>query len=103
MKELKPIERLKKLHTLIRNEKTGTPDCLAKQLGISRRMVYENLTQLKLLGAEIAYSRTTETYYYTTNFDMEITISIRVLQNSEVKEVFGGKDSCYYTKRVLVL
>ncbi len=90
MKILKPVKRLRKLHHLVQIEKTGTPDCLAKKLGISRSMMYKMISYLKILGAEITYSRLKETYYYETDFDIEIIVSVRVLHNSETKEIIAG-------------
>ncbi|MFZ2906534.1 MAG: HTH domain-containing protein [Cyclobacteriaceae bacterium] len=49
---------------LIEKQKTGTPEELAKKLGISRRMLFEYLTAVKANGMPVHYCRTRKRYYY---------------------------------------
>ena len=59
------IQVLIALTELIRQRATGSPAELAKKLGISERMVYNYIEDLKAeFNAPIKYNRTERTYYY---------------------------------------
>jgi len=60
------IDRLERLDYLIRTKTTGTPDELAKKLGISRSQLYAYLSLLKDRGAPISFSRYRKCFYYRT-------------------------------------
>lgn len=51
MNFIKQIERIKKIHLLIRTEKTGCPDVFAQKLKLSRRQLYNELEIIKNLDA----------------------------------------------------
>lgn len=57
-------DRIIYLRKLIEQESTGTPDELASRLGISRRMVFEYLNELKGQGARLAFNKKKKSYYY---------------------------------------
>lgn len=90
MKNIKVLERLQQLHNLIYNENTGTPKELALLMRVSERSVHLLLGQLKDYNAEINYSRSRKTYYYKNDFDLQILVSVKVLTDNEVTQVFGG-------------
>jgi transcriptional antiterminator len=90
MKNIKTLERLQQLHKLIANENTGTPKELANLLQISPRSVHLLVEQLKDYNANICYSRSRKTYYYNEDFDLQVSISVNVLTNNEVTQIFGG-------------
>lgn len=90
MKNLKSLERLQQLHALIVNENTGAPKELASLMQISERSVHLLLEQLKDYNADICYSRSRKTYYYCNDFELRVSISVSVLQNSEITNIFGG-------------
>ncbi|WP_064966672.1 DNA-binding protein [Tenacibaculum ovolyticum] len=90
MKNIKTLERLQQLHKLIANENTGTPKELANLLQISPRSVHLLVEQLKDYNANICYSRSRKTYYYSEDFDLQVFISVNVLTNNEVTQIFGG-------------
>lgn len=59
------IQVLISLTDLIRQRATGSPAELAKKLGISERMVYKYIEDLKAeFNAPVKYSRSERTYYY---------------------------------------
>ena len=68
----KYLFRIQKLHKLIDNKNTGTPEELSRHLGISRRSVYIYMSLIKDKGGKIAYNKTNCTYYYTERFDLKI-------------------------------
>lgn len=53
---------------MLKNENTGSADCLARKLMVSRRTFFRYLDELRLKGAEIGYSKGRETYYLKNNF-----------------------------------
>jgi predicted DNA-binding transcriptional regulator YafY len=98
MKNLKILERLQQIHNLIATENTGTPNELANLMQISERSVHSLLGQLKDYNADISYSRSRKTYYYCEDFDLQVSISVAVLTNNEVTQIFGGS---YFLQRNL--
>ncbi len=90
MKTIKNLERLQQIHQLIVQEKTGTPKQLASRLQISERSVHLLLAYLKDLKAPLHYCRKNQTYYYTQPFEIQIHISVTVLNDNEKTEIFGG-------------
>ncbi|KAB1160599.1 DNA-binding protein [Tenacibaculum aiptasiae] len=100
MKNIKTLERLQRLHSLIAIESTGTPKELARLMNISERSVHLLIGELKDYNAEICYSRSRKTYYYCNDFDLQVIISVNVLTNNEVTRIFGGN---YFLKRNLFI
>lgn len=90
MKNLKTLERLQQLHNLIAIENTGTPKELASLMNISQRSIHLLIEQLKDYNANVCYSRSRKTYYYCEDFDLQVSISVSVLTNNEVTQIFGG-------------
>ena len=79
MKLLEQIERINRLHELIKHRRTGTPDQLARRLNLSTSMVYKLMDELKLREVPIEYSRQLGTYYYSRNFQMKISIDFKAV------------------------
>jgi len=53
--------------------RTGTPDFMSRELGISKRFLHEMLSYLKSeFDAPIIYSRTGQTYYYSEEWEFYI-------------------------------
>ena len=61
----KDMITIKRIHELIRLKSTGTPEELARKLGIHKRMVYYYIEVLKALGAPIVYDKHIPSYVYT--------------------------------------
>ena len=61
------IERLYKIHQLILQENTGTPDEFAALFRLSRRQIYNIIEILKDYGADIRFSRTRHTFTMRMN------------------------------------
>jgi predicted DNA-binding transcriptional regulator YafY len=83
MKLIEQIERINRLHELIRYRRTGTPPELAKRLGLSTSMIYKTIEELKHQGVPIEYSRQLQTYYYSHLYMMSIKIDFRRLKDEE--------------------
>jgi len=96
MNNLKQIERLKKIHRLIKIENTGTPAELSKKLHISLRQTFLMLEQLKGFDAPLKFNRRTKTYYYEADFELSVHISIQVMSKEKVINVYAGKNFSNY-------
>ena len=90
MNFIKQIERLQLLNKLIKQESTGTPEELAKRLGISRRRLYDLIGDLECWGAEVGYDRKNHTFYYKAPFNLDIQFSLSVIKEDEIDKIFGG-------------
>ncbi len=95
MKTLKQLERLQKVHKLIKQQNTGTPFELANKLHISERELYRLLEYLKEADASISFTRNSNTYYYTNDFDLLVNISVQVLVKEEIKTIYAGSTLFY--------
>lgn len=91
MNNLKQLERLKKVHGLIKSECTGSPAELAQKLHIGVRQTYSLLEQLREMDAPIAFNRRTKTYFYLSDYELTIQISIQVLVHDELLTIYSGK------------
>ena len=79
MNSIKNLERLQRIHQLIKQEVTGDPKCLAKRINVSERLIYCLIDELKDYDANIEYDRKRKTYYYSNDFVFKIDISIVIL------------------------
>jgi hypothetical protein len=64
MNFIRNINCVEKLHTLILQEKTGSPKELARQLGINRVTLYVLIEELGELNMPVIYSRKYQTFQY---------------------------------------
>jgi len=69
---IKAIHCLFRVHELIQQERTGSPDEIADILQISRGQLYKMINSLKDYGASIEYDRIRRTFYYTGTFDITL-------------------------------
>lgn len=58
------LARIRRIDTLIKEGKTGTPAQLARTIGVSVRTVYQYIKQMRKAGAPIAFNELTRNYYY---------------------------------------
>jgi len=91
------IERINRLHCLIKTGATGNPEMLAKRLGISRASLYNLLEELKSIKAPITYSRTHESFLYTKEFNLELKCIVEFIgTNEELTRINGGAYSFFF-------
>ena len=64
MRFLEQLNKLKRIHLLIKRKGTGTPEKLAERLNSSRASIFRDIETLKKLGAPIKYDRDRPGYYY---------------------------------------
>ena len=81
----KYLERLERLHLLIRRKATGSPNELANKLGLSKRQTLEYVRELKDLDIPIAYCKHTKTYYYEK--DVIFKFEFRTLSKEELSKI----------------
>ncbi|MDX9848709.1 MAG: helix-turn-helix domain-containing protein [Tenuifilaceae bacterium] len=62
----KLIKNLRLLAKLVEQQRTGTPQTLAKRLGVTDRTVRNYIGMLRDMGGDIAYSLRNQTYYLRT-------------------------------------
>ncbi len=91
MVSLEQIGRVHQLHKLIVCEKTDPLCELANRFHISKRQLYNVLDEFRYLGTEIAYGRVRQTFYYSNNFDIEISFKVSLLNSCEQKNVSCGE------------
>lgn len=78
------------MHRLVTRRRTGTPEEMARQLGVSRTTLYELIDELKSRGAPIEYSKSLRTFYYSQPYDISISCTLQPLSVTEEKENAGG-------------
>lgn len=95
MKFKEQIERIDKINKLIQAERTGSPQELARRIGIQRSTLYEYLEYLKSLGLKISYDRTNFTFFYASNHKLELHFAMKVkeLSNTDQNKISGGFQS----------
>ena len=90
MKTIKNLRRLNELHNLIEQECTGSPKQLANRLYVSERLIYCLIEQLRDYGAEVRYDRGRRTYYYLSDFQFEVNISVAVGNQHGRTQIYAG-------------
>ncbi len=65
------FNQLERLDQWIRHRGTGSLDCMAKRLNLSKRTVSNRLSDLRDLGAKIGYDARRQSYYYVDEFDFK--------------------------------
>ena len=101
MNFIRQVERYQKLNKLIYQQSTGTPSELAERLNLKRSQLYEVIDLLKIQGAPIKYSRKLRTFYYSNEYNLEISLKVNVLSGNEVKRIYGGKVKIFINKFIL--
>ncbi len=91
----KILDRTQRIDMFIQNECTGNPEEFAQKIGISRSMLYENLDELRSLGAPIRYSRKRRTFYYATAFTLLIKFQKQQMKEREMELVEGGEQKIF--------
>ena len=72
------IERINRMYRLIRTESTGSRAELAGRMRVSERTVSNYLEELRLMGADIRFSKTRNTYYFFNWFVLYATFEARI-------------------------
>jgi biotin operon repressor len=87
MSLLKYIERLKRMDDLIRRKATGCAEEFAAKLHISKSQLFQDLKEMKELGAQVEYCSIRKSYYYISDCRLVINFI------AEGQRIKGGKNS----------
>ncbi len=87
MNFLKNINHVEKLHELILQKKTGTPNRLAQQLGITRATLYVLIEELNALNMPVAYSRKYETFYYERDMKSIVPFESKLVERIDLPKM----------------
>ena len=84
---LKQIQRIERLHQLIKLKTTGPPKECAERLEISERQLYNTLELMKELGAPVYFDSALCSYTY----EHEVEFSFRFLVKNNGIQVTGSQ------------
>lgn len=101
----KDHKRLEYVNYLIKRHATGNLETLARKNGLSRRAMTDFLRQMKNLGADIAYDRTKQTYYYKKNGEMTRCMFLEYgeeLNRKEMAKVGKPRELCFSETAIFV-
>jgi hypothetical protein len=96
MSLLKYVQRLERIHLLIRRGSTGNIDDFAHKMGLSRRQLLEELSDLKQLGAPIKFEGARQTYVY--EFEWQPLAS--KIPNDTMKKFNGGGGGAHFVSQL---
>jgi DNA-binding IclR family transcriptional regulator len=97
MKLIQQLNQLERLDALIRRKATGTPRELARKFAVSERTVYNLLETLRQMGAEIEYSHSRCSYYYTTQMKFSYGF---IVEHANSRLIRGGR---FFSDNMMVL
>lgn len=107
MSILTKIERIERIHDLIKRKSTGTPETFARKLNVSESTLYHLISELKELGAPIQYCRSRESYeygyYVNMNFGFTPVVYLndrRHLRNIKAGTMINGCNDLALEKRL---
>ncbi len=90
MTALKFIDRIERIHFLIRRGGTGSPKELASRLNLSESMVYEYIKTLKALGAPLMYDADRQSYIYEKPCSLNLSYQMEELDSEEMMYAEAG-------------
>ena len=94
--------KLESVHNAIKNKITGTPKQIAKKLEISRACLYNYIDDLKSIGAEVEYNRSSQHFFYKNEFNLKIIIEKKLLDKSEMQNIKGGNSFIYFAPSIFL-
>ena len=93
MKRYLDFLKVARLDSLIRRAATGTPDELAKLLGMSRSSLFEMISFLKEeMGAPIIFNRSRPSYEYSYTPRFNFGFERERMSSFEATEIYGVSD-----------
>jgi len=87
-------ERAKQIDQLIRLKATGTPKELAEKIGVSERLLYYYLNEMKELGAPIYYDKERCCYCYSEEVKFEF--GFRIIEQAQLDKIKGGEMQLFF-------
>lgn len=86
MSILKYFKRIERMHALIKKSSTGCSEEFARKMGLSRRQLLEDISELKSIGAPIKFSSGRNSYIYETDWNP----FVNKLNGSQLNKITGG-------------
>ncbi len=68
----KHLDRLRRMHQLIKFKRTGTPDAFAEKMGLSTSLLYRLLAEMKALGAPVHFCYLRQSYVYYKPVELQL-------------------------------
>lgn len=102
MEFIKQIERLQLLNKLVRAKRTGSPEELAKRLGVSRAKLYLILEELRDSDVCIRYNKRINSFEYEACEGISVHLDFRVLNLNEEKTINGGKFLNFFPASIIL-
>ena len=87
---LKYLDRIERLHLLIKRKATGPPKELAYRLQVSEASVYEYIKTLKELGGPVTYDLFRKSYVYDRPCSLNLRYDVRPLKDDEITYAQAG-------------
>lgn len=84
---IKYLERVQRMDSLISMQSTGTPKEFARRLGIKRSTLFQYLQEMRMIGVDIRYSCTCQSYYYADNRRIRIKVERKFSEQEILAEV----------------
>jgi len=84
------IDRINLINKLISQSKTGNQKEFATRLNISISRLARIIEYMKDQGAPIKFDRTRNTYYYESNYSINLEIKIEKINNHDLKDINAG-------------
>ncbi|MHA7130672.1 DNA-binding protein [Algoriphagus namhaensis] len=102
MEFIRQIERLQLLNKLVREKRTGTPDELAKRLGVSRAKLYLILEELRDRNVFIKFNKRINSFEYEACKGINLEFTFRILRQDEEKRINGGKFLNFFPASIIL-
>ena len=95
MEFIRQIERFQLLNKLVKEQRTGRPEELAKRLGVSRAKLYLMLEELRDYGVEVIFSKKVNSFKYNNCNGLNLNFSLKILDDKETISITAGKNSTF--------
>lgn len=87
MAVIKYLERVRRMNSLISMKSTGTPEEFARRMGIRRSTLFQTLQEMRVIGVDIKYSNTCQSYYYADERRIRIKVERVYSENRTLNEI----------------
>ena len=80
-------EEMLRLHRMVRNKSTGSPEQLAKKLGCCKRSIFLKIEKMRDNGLPVVWCPHRQSYYYSAEVSINFSI---MLDGKEMQRIVGG-------------
>ena len=84
MSSFKYIERLERIFQMIKQGKTGNSLEFASRIGISRRLLFTNIDELRDIGIPIIYDRKNNSFILGKKCSFKLEINLKIFEDNEI-------------------